>query len=335
MSKQSNVSSLEIVRKCSNCHSTPTETMKICSGCKNFHYCSPNCQIDDWGNHKAICKKIIEQRNKIINLTTVLEQNSRKNIKTNPTTGNPLEPLKYLIYGFGDVPNMYTTMKKSDFIRLLDQDSKIDDKLTAFMNSIFQLSIIGERVIVEKIKMSIVNCGMGVSSEFQKKNFPNLKKRMSQFIRNLVDISLFFENRSFHYDFVMRNFTYWCETLREKSDLMFQVTFDLLKDVEFTTTRGGEVVGNLLRAFEHRKKIHVVWDYCLTVLENLQDYDVAYITTIIQVFFHTKSLHPHHLKLIKHAFDCNYVNSQIFPAFEENYVILLSTIMLVGKLQKK
>lgn len=42
------------IRQCSGCGKQSPDT-QLCSGCYRKRYCSTECQLKDWDNHKAIC----------------------------------------------------------------------------------------------------------------------------------------------------------------------------------------------------------------------------------------------------------------------------------------
>jgi hypothetical protein len=44
------------------CWSIPKEGLKLCSRCKIVSYCSKECQMKDWPNHKKNCKVLAELR---------------------------------------------------------------------------------------------------------------------------------------------------------------------------------------------------------------------------------------------------------------------------------
>jgi len=48
-----------LIMECKYCHSK--ENLKKCGQCQKIYYCSKNCQISDWKNHKAICKIRLER----------------------------------------------------------------------------------------------------------------------------------------------------------------------------------------------------------------------------------------------------------------------------------
>ena len=53
------------IRDCRNCHNREEDCnqkngYKVCSRCKVTYYCSRECQLEDWPNHKKICKKFDE-----------------------------------------------------------------------------------------------------------------------------------------------------------------------------------------------------------------------------------------------------------------------------------
>lgn len=40
---------------CAGCQKKSKSPMKECLQCHKAHYCSTNCQVDDWDKHKLIC----------------------------------------------------------------------------------------------------------------------------------------------------------------------------------------------------------------------------------------------------------------------------------------
>jgi len=48
----------EYARKCANCTTPPTaeKALKACARCRKARYCSVECQIEDWGEHKRVCR---------------------------------------------------------------------------------------------------------------------------------------------------------------------------------------------------------------------------------------------------------------------------------------
>ena len=40
-----------------SCNRCNKDTTKKCAGCKSVHYCSRECQKQDWAKHKKFCKK--------------------------------------------------------------------------------------------------------------------------------------------------------------------------------------------------------------------------------------------------------------------------------------
>ena len=50
---------------CANCNDSKrkddeTKGLLRCNGCKLVRYCSSDCQLIDWKNHKMICKRLIK-----------------------------------------------------------------------------------------------------------------------------------------------------------------------------------------------------------------------------------------------------------------------------------
>jgi len=46
------------INQCQHCKITEIDNpIKICTRCKNSFYCSRECQVKDWKNHKKVCKK--------------------------------------------------------------------------------------------------------------------------------------------------------------------------------------------------------------------------------------------------------------------------------------
>lgn len=54
--EKSKESSTQAKQHCSNCM-TSTGTIRRCTGCKTASYCSKSCQIEQWPQHKASCKR--------------------------------------------------------------------------------------------------------------------------------------------------------------------------------------------------------------------------------------------------------------------------------------
>jgi hypothetical protein len=48
--------------KCDDCWTIPKEALKLCSRCKIVSYCSKECQMKDWPDHKKHCKVLTELR---------------------------------------------------------------------------------------------------------------------------------------------------------------------------------------------------------------------------------------------------------------------------------
>lgn len=44
---------------CAVCGAIPKK-LKRCTACKSVSYCSRECQVDDWGQHKLVCKQLKE-----------------------------------------------------------------------------------------------------------------------------------------------------------------------------------------------------------------------------------------------------------------------------------
>ncbi len=44
--------------KCGKCQK---QAFKRCSKCKSIWYCSKECQVSDWPNHKVVCNKKAKQ----------------------------------------------------------------------------------------------------------------------------------------------------------------------------------------------------------------------------------------------------------------------------------
>ena len=52
--------------KCGNCkliRQVGKAEFKICGKCKNILYCSKECQLTAWPNHKKVCKSILQSSN--------------------------------------------------------------------------------------------------------------------------------------------------------------------------------------------------------------------------------------------------------------------------------
>jgi hypothetical protein len=48
--------------KCDDCWTIPKEALRLCSRCKVVSYCSKECQLKDWPDHKKHCKTLAELR---------------------------------------------------------------------------------------------------------------------------------------------------------------------------------------------------------------------------------------------------------------------------------
>lgn len=55
-----------VVKMCGSCGSALSKA-RLCGGCKSQHYCNQECQLNDWKNHKTVCK---QQQDKNKKLTT-------------------------------------------------------------------------------------------------------------------------------------------------------------------------------------------------------------------------------------------------------------------------
>jgi hypothetical protein len=50
---------LALVKKYHSCGNIkcPVSATNLCASCKTVYYCSRECQLQEWKNHKAVCKK--------------------------------------------------------------------------------------------------------------------------------------------------------------------------------------------------------------------------------------------------------------------------------------
>jgi hypothetical protein len=55
-----------LVRKYHPCGNMdcPVSASNLCASCKTVYYCSRECQLEEWKNHKAVCKKGKKDRGK-------------------------------------------------------------------------------------------------------------------------------------------------------------------------------------------------------------------------------------------------------------------------------
>lgn len=43
---------------CENCNESDSGKLQFCSGCYATKFCSKQCQVDFWEQHKSICKEL-------------------------------------------------------------------------------------------------------------------------------------------------------------------------------------------------------------------------------------------------------------------------------------
>ncbi|CAM9325976.1 unnamed protein product [Chrysoparadoxa australica] len=67
----------ETFRPCASCGEV---TSKRCSACHKVHYCSRECQVEGWGAHKAQCKAIREEAQRIEAFTVALTAKKQKRL---------------------------------------------------------------------------------------------------------------------------------------------------------------------------------------------------------------------------------------------------------------
>ncbi len=50
-------------KQCYQCKITEDQmkagVLKVCNGCRAVHYCSKDCQTEDWPKHKSLCRKVV------------------------------------------------------------------------------------------------------------------------------------------------------------------------------------------------------------------------------------------------------------------------------------
>lgn len=72
-------------RLCPGCFKTSSRTTLLCTRCRNMHYCSTQCQRDDWPVHKMVCKKTSEPKSlsnaKVEHVTNMKNTINMKNVR--------------------------------------------------------------------------------------------------------------------------------------------------------------------------------------------------------------------------------------------------------------
>ena len=62
-------------KKCWECGIIPSNVVKIqtCTNCRKGKYCSVECQLSNWDDHKDFCKKLLKLNNEIKSITIMSE----------------------------------------------------------------------------------------------------------------------------------------------------------------------------------------------------------------------------------------------------------------------
>lgn len=70
-------------KKCDHCQNTEQNEkigkLQTCSKCFSVYYCSKQCQIDDWQNHKVSCKILNYETDEITQYLTQIYENFKNN----------------------------------------------------------------------------------------------------------------------------------------------------------------------------------------------------------------------------------------------------------------
>ena len=63
-------------KKCWECGITPSNVVKIqtCTNCRKGKYCSVECQLSNWDDHKDFCKKLLKLNNEIKSITIIMSE---------------------------------------------------------------------------------------------------------------------------------------------------------------------------------------------------------------------------------------------------------------------
>eukprot|EP00571_Detonula_confervacea_P005627 CAMPEP_0172322346 /NCGR_PEP_ID=MMETSP1058-20130122/45653_1 /TAXON_ID=83371 /ORGANISM="Detonula confervacea, Strain CCMP 353" /LENGTH=213 /DNA_ID=CAMNT_0013038069 /DNA_START=42 /DNA_END=683 /DNA_ORIENTATION=+ len=91
-------------KECNHCGTTDTDGISICAGCRLVSYCSRDCQLASWPNHKFLCKAAKKEAKRHLDDVVSAARDGdlvelRRLLKTYPLTINMIQTIGFGIGG--------------------------------------------------------------------------------------------------------------------------------------------------------------------------------------------------------------------------------------------
>jgi hypothetical protein len=251
--------------QCHNCFSS-SSALKKCSTCKCVRYCSEKCQLNNWNEHKTLCKRLKDFSSIISESKEYLEKHSRKNYKI-----GFIEVKENLVRT--NLPIIYTNMTLEEISFLVSKVEFSPEGISKLMSCVFQKSLTDR-------KLSIMMVMMIIYFESSEKNLPQFE----WFIKNLKNCSVFFGKNSTHqqaYKAVAQALQFQKED-GILSEFLVDVWLKIFQNFENPKTYFDGFAGSeLLLMVMGTPKEKKIIEYMKNVLKNYQEFENCLVIEVI------------------------------------------------------